>query len=769
MPSLFVIMPFGVKEVEGHAIDFDHVYRSMISRAAEDASWDVLRIDEVVAAGVISEQYLREILTADLVLAEISTENANVFYELGIRHAISPRGTLLVARADSAIPFDLSAHRVLLYEPTPRGLEAGRKQIQAALAHHAIEPAANPAWAVLQRLSLIPDPASDPAAFERDLDARIDRADSPEDLKATWELIRDVSTLPVRSLQRLADVLSNAGDWDTASRVLTKAAELEPTDAGIHRQLGWYLSHLGDDRARDALAAFERALEINPGDSETYGMLGGRAKRVGDYEEARRWYRRGVELARDDPYMLINLAAMEIIVAPTAPERGIEAYRRLIGLLKERQDAPDEWYELNLGEAYFAIGDDARALEHYALARGLASTSKSLLSAADQLRVFADRGFRPTAAATLIAELSQGVATRRARSVRRRRGEPGPVLVHVSDLHFGLRDGESVHRFDADPSGLSLADQLFEEFQGKLRQLPFNRRSLYLIVSGDLTWNGSPAEFSQARICLTTFCERIDLPKERVSFVPGNHDVSWHLSKDDPASRFNNYLGFLAGFYGDELLAERYPALGWPVVVGQPPPMPEQFVGLAVYEEHGFLVATLNSCVYEDDQHHYGFVGEPQIRQLREQLKPLDRDAELLRVAVIHHHMHPFREYLPIDRSEIWTDLSTVRDAGFVESILERLGFDLVLHGHKHKPQTRETLLRDVGPQKRDARPLIVCGAGTVSCLELEHAHANHYELIEVLQNPRRANVPFVRVRWRELSQVAGAEWTDTESYVVYG
>ena len=157
------------------------------------------------------------------------------------------------------------------------------------------------------------------------------------------------------------------------------------------------------------MTAFERALEINPGDSETYGMLGGRAKRVGDYEEARRWYRRGVELARDDPYMLINLAAMEIIVAPTAPERGIEAYRRLIGLLKERQDAPDEWYELNLGEAYFAIGDDARALEHYALARGLASTSKSLLSAADQLRVFADRGFRPTAAATLIAELSQGV------------------------------------------------------------------------------------------------------------------------------------------------------------------------------------------------------------------------------------------------------------------------------------------------------------------------------------------------------------------------
>jgi hypothetical protein len=108
----------------------------------------------------------------------------------------------------------------------------------------------------------------------------------------------------------------------------------------------------------------------------------------------------------------------------------------------------------------------------------------------------------------------------------------GPVLVHISDLHFGFRDGKSVHRFDADPSGMSLARQLFEEFRGTLSEMSFDSRSLYLIVSGDLTWNRSPGEFTKARDCLETFCETIDLPRERVSFVPGNHDVSWHLSKD---------------------------------------------------------------------------------------------------------------------------------------------------------------------------------------------------------------------------------------------
>jgi Flp pilus assembly protein TadD len=769
MPNLFVIMPFGVKDLDGHEIDFDDVYREMIRPAAFDAGWQVQRIDEVVAAGVISEQYLREILTADLVLAEISSSNPNVFYELGIRHGISPRGTLLVARSDTAIPFDLSAHRVLQYELTAAGLQAGRERIKLALSHHATEPATNPAWAVLQQLSLIPDPARDPAAYERDLEARIDRAESAADLKSLWDLIRDVSGLPARSLRRLADLLSNAGDWETASRVLATAAELQPEDARLHRQLGWYLSHLGEDRADDAVTAFKRALELNPADSETYGMLGGLAKRLGDYQEARRWYRRGVELAPEDPYMLVNLGAIEIILAPTEPQRGVEDYRRLIDLLTERTEAPDEWYELNLGEAYFAIGDDERAREHYELARGLASSPKSLLSAADQLRVFADRGYRPAAAAALIDVVAQGVETRRARLAPRRVEARLPVVIHLSDLHFGSSNGKTVHRFDADPSGLSLSDQLFEEFGGKLRQLSFDRDSLYLVVSGDLTWNGSPPEFAQARECLEAFCGRLEIPKERVSFVPGNHDVSWHLSKDDPATRFNNYLGFLASFYGNELLAERYPALGWPIVVGQPPPAPGQIVGSVLYEEHALLVATLNTCVYEDDQHHYGFVGEPQMRLLREQLAPIDRGLDLVRLAVIHHHLHPFREYLPVDRSEVWTDLSTIRDAGFVESVLERLGFDLVLHGHKHKPQTRETLLRDVGPQKRDARPLIVCGAGTVSCLELEQAHANHYELIEVLQNPRRRDAPFVRVRWRELNQVAGAEWTDTESYDVYG
>src|ERR1700744_3147641 len=99
MPKLFVIMPFGVKEHDGTTLDFDNVYRAAIRPTAEHAGWQVLRIDEVLTPGTISDQYLKELLTSELVLADISIPNANVYYELGIRHSVSSSGTLLISSA----------------------------------------------------------------------------------------------------------------------------------------------------------------------------------------------------------------------------------------------------------------------------------------------------------------------------------------------------------------------------------------------------------------------------------------------------------------------------------------------------------------------------------------------------------------------------------------------------------------------------------------------------------------------------------------------
>jgi hypothetical protein len=117
MPKLFVIMPFGLKRHEGVEFDFDTVYRTVIRPTAEGVGWETLRIDEVSTPGPINDQYLRELLNAELVLADISIPNANVYYELGVRHSVSSSGTLLISSATPEdVPFDLRGQRIIFFD-----------------------------------------------------------------------------------------------------------------------------------------------------------------------------------------------------------------------------------------------------------------------------------------------------------------------------------------------------------------------------------------------------------------------------------------------------------------------------------------------------------------------------------------------------------------------------------------------------------------------------------------------------------------------------
>lgn len=76
------------------------------------------------------EDILKSIGTADVVLADLTRKNANVFYEVGICHALG-KPVLLLAQSIDDVPFDLRHRRVLLYDYSPRGckrLEGTLKQ-----------------------------------------------------------------------------------------------------------------------------------------------------------------------------------------------------------------------------------------------------------------------------------------------------------------------------------------------------------------------------------------------------------------------------------------------------------------------------------------------------------------------------------------------------------------------------------------------------------------------------------------------------------------
>src|SRR5436305_6839514 len=109
-PLLFVVMPFGQKkDLTGkYTIDFNKIYHGAIRPAAEAANLDVIRADEERTGGIIHVPMFERLLLAELVLADLTTLNANVFYELGVRHCAKPRTTVLMFARVDQLPFDVN-------------------------------------------------------------------------------------------------------------------------------------------------------------------------------------------------------------------------------------------------------------------------------------------------------------------------------------------------------------------------------------------------------------------------------------------------------------------------------------------------------------------------------------------------------------------------------------------------------------------------------------------------------------------------------------
>ena len=115
----FVVMPFGKKPLNdgsGRTYDFDKVYRVMMRRAIQQAGLEPIRADEHKGGNLIHTDMFKDLRDQKVVLADLSLHNPNVFYELGIRHVMSSKGTVLMCREGSELPFDVKLSRVIFYK-----------------------------------------------------------------------------------------------------------------------------------------------------------------------------------------------------------------------------------------------------------------------------------------------------------------------------------------------------------------------------------------------------------------------------------------------------------------------------------------------------------------------------------------------------------------------------------------------------------------------------------------------------------------------------
>lgn len=105
-PFAFVLMPFSAS--------FDDVYRVVVKDAAEETNFLAERLDEQMFAEGMLERIYRQIESADVIIADMTGQNANVFYEIGYAHAREKLCILMTADA-SDIPFDLKHRRHIVY------------------------------------------------------------------------------------------------------------------------------------------------------------------------------------------------------------------------------------------------------------------------------------------------------------------------------------------------------------------------------------------------------------------------------------------------------------------------------------------------------------------------------------------------------------------------------------------------------------------------------------------------------------------------------
>jgi hypothetical protein len=257
----FIIRPFGTKS----DINFDEVQKQLIAPALASLDIQGSTTEPFLQSGNIRADMFQQLLVADIVIADISIHNANVFYELGIRHALQPKRTFLLRarnKKDPAIrspqdevPFDLKTDRYLEYDSDKPGekLDLLRDALQQTLAS---ENRDSPVFQMLpdlegqDRSRFLPVPHSFRDDVERAFKTRqlgllgllaMDARDffwaseglrvvgrAQFDLKAyrearsTWEELYQLNPAEAEANQRLGTIYQRLGDLDSSDMALQR-------------------------------------------------------------------------------------------------------------------------------------------------------------------------------------------------------------------------------------------------------------------------------------------------------------------------------------------------------------------------------------------------------------------------------------------------------------------------------------------------------------------------------------------------------------------
>jgi tetratricopeptide (TPR) repeat protein len=268
VPRTFVIRPFGIKkDTSGKSIDFERVHAELIKPALVANQLDGDTTGEIVDAGNIRDDMFRLILEADVVVADITVHNANAFYELGIRHALRKKTTVLIKGdpTEDKTPFDLLTDRYLSYdvaEPAKRVADLTRAIGNSMVSNRVTD---SPIFQMIPNL-----PEADPENVQvvpPDFQEEVGRAATAKGwLRLLSDEVRG-QRFERSGLKLVGYAQWKAKDYDGASETWEKVRETNPDDvaanlalANIYERQSRDSWRSPDDRA-DLLKRSDQAIE----------------------------------------------------------------------------------------------------------------------------------------------------------------------------------------------------------------------------------------------------------------------------------------------------------------------------------------------------------------------------------------------------------------------------------------------------------------------------------------------------------------------------
>ncbi|MGO6819222.1 TRAFs-binding domain-containing protein [Rhizobium brockwellii] len=389
-PLCFVLMPFGKKSAGGEKpIDFDAVYRGFIKPAVEQAGLEPIRADEEQAGGIIHKPMFERLVLCDYAVADLTTANANVFYELGVRHAAKPRTTVLVfAEGQGRLPFDVAPLRAMPYpigsDGGPADAEASIKSLVAKIKTARRNPDKDsPLFQLLDGYPELAHEKTDvfreQVVYAAELKKRLQVARN-RGRDAIYEVELGLGALDDEEAGVIVDLFLSyrgAEAWDDMVRIFEKIDVPLQNTILIREQFAFALNRAGDSEKAEKILL--ELIEQRGASSETYGILGRvykdrwkkavtkekPVKAKGFLRQAIDAYSKGFEADWRDAYPGIN--ALTLIYTQDQSDKRISEMRSVVEYAVKRKIATgnsDYWDYATLLELA-VIGLDETASEDH--------------------------------------------------------------------------------------------------------------------------------------------------------------------------------------------------------------------------------------------------------------------------------------------------------------------------------------------------------------------------------------------------------------------